>query len=89
MAMTTQEHKLMMTMFTRMYESMGIIANTLTSRGIWTNDDAEAFAHATHFDLEKMEAFASLAFDDYIVFAARLGVDVELEKGEQQSPSQS
>lgn len=76
--MTTEEHKLMMTMFTCMYERFGIIANALTSRGIWTGDDAAAFEHAVHFDREKMTAFALQAFDNYQVFAAKLGVDTKI-----------
>ena len=78
MAMTAKEHKLMITMFTCMYERFGIIANTLTSRGIWSGDDAAAFEHAVRFDREKMTALALQAFDQYHIFATKLGVDTKI-----------
>ena len=77
--MTAKEHKLMIVMFARMNERIGIIANTLTSRGLWSGDDEQAFAHAVHFDREKMTTLGAQAFDDYHIFAAKLGVDVPLE----------
>jgi hypothetical protein len=79
MPMTAKEHKLMIAMFTRINERVGIIADTLTSRGIWTGDDAEAFSHAIHFDQEKLKVFALQALDDYHIFAAKLDVDIPLE----------
>ncbi|MGA9804392.1 MAG: hypothetical protein WBQ19_04775 [Terriglobales bacterium] len=76
--MTAKEHKLMIAMFTRINERVGIIANTLTSRGIWSGDDAQAFAHAVHFDQEKLKTFALQALDDYHIFAAQIGVDTKI-----------
>ncbi len=76
--MTTQEHKLMISMFTKIYESFGVIASTLTSRGIWTDDDAKAFASAVRFDRAKMENFADRASAEYLQFAIQLGVEVDL-----------
>lgn len=75
--MTAKEHKLMIAMFTRINERVGIIANTLTSRGIWSGDDAQAFAHAVHFD-QKLKTFALQALDDYHIFAAQIGVDTKI-----------
>jgi hypothetical protein len=75
--MTAKEHKLMMTMFASMNERFGVIADTLTSRGVWSGDDAQAFAHAVRADREKLSSFALQAFDDYQTIAARLDVEVE------------
>jgi hypothetical protein len=79
MPMTAKEHKLMIAMFTRINERLGVIADTLTSRGIWTGDDAAAFAHAVRSDREKLSVFALQAFDDYHIIAAKLDVDIPLE----------
>jgi hypothetical protein len=75
--MTPEEHKLMVAMFMKMYERFGILADTLKSRGIWSGDDPQAFAHAVHFDREKMTKFALQAFDDYFLTAEQVGVEVE------------
>jgi len=76
--MTPSEHKLMVSMFTRMNESIGILANTLTSRGLWTGDDAQAFAHAIHADQKKLQSFALQALTDYQTYAEDLGVETGL-----------
>jgi len=72
--MTPKEHELMLLMFTRLYESIGIIEETLKSRGIWTGDDPKAFSHAVHADDRKLLRYAERARNDYVAFANQLGV---------------
>ena len=77
--MTRQEHELMLLMFTRLYESIGIIEETLKSRGVWSADDPTAFSHAVHSDERKLFAYAQRARNDYVNFASQLGVAPRLE----------
>ncbi len=72
--MTAKEHELMVTMFARLYESLGIIEETLKSRGLWTGDDPKAFSHAVHADDRKLLHYAERARTDYLTFANQLGV---------------
>lgn len=72
--MTRKEHELIMTMFARLYESIGTIEETLKSRGIWSDDDPKAFSHAVHTDDRKLLHYAERARSDYVAFANQLGV---------------
>jgi hypothetical protein len=72
--MTRKEHELMLLMFARLYESIGIIEETLKSRGIWAGDDPKAFSHAVHADDRKLLHYAKRARTDYLAFANQLGV---------------
>lgn len=72
--MTAKEHELMLLMFARVYESIGIIEETLKSNGIWTADDPKAFSHAVHADDRKLLQYAERARNDYVAFANQLGV---------------
>jgi hypothetical protein len=72
--MTKQEHELMILMFARMNEHIGIIEETLKSRGLWTGDDARAFSHAVHSDDEKISKFVTDARNTYVNWAKDLGI---------------
>ena len=72
--MVAKEHDLMLLMFTRLYEAIGLIEETLKSRGIWTGDDPTAFAHAIHSDNRRLLAYATRARNDYVTLAKELGV---------------
>ena len=72
--MTTKEHDLILLMFARMLERMGIIAETFKSRGIWTDDDGRAFSHLVHDDTQKMLRYASVAMREYLECAKVAGV---------------
>jgi hypothetical protein len=74
--MTRQEHELMILMFSRVNESIGIIVETLTSRGIWSDDDPKAFSHAVHADDQKLLFYAAQARKDYSVLAKQAGITV-------------
>ena len=74
--MTRKEHELIVLMFARLYESIGIIEETLKSRGIWTGDDPTAFSHAVHADDRKLLHYAERARTDYVDFANQLGVEL-------------
>ena len=72
--MTKKEHELIVLMFARLYESIGIIEETLKSRGIWSGDDPKAFSHAVHADDRKILHYVERARSDYLSFANQLGV---------------
>ena len=74
MPMTKQEHELMLLMFTRLYEAIGIVEETLKSRGLWTGDDPTAYSHAVHADDRKLLQYATRARQDYVKIANQLGV---------------
>lgn len=77
--MTKQEHELMVLMFARMYEAFSRIEETLKSRGIWTDDDEKAFAHAVHDDPRKLAQHTIAAWKTYLYFAKQSGVETGLE----------
>jgi hypothetical protein len=72
--MTKQEHELMLMMFVRMNESIGIIIEALKSRDILTGDDAKAFSHAIHSDDKKILFYATQTRADYLRCAALSGL---------------
>ena len=72
--MTKQEHEMMVMMFARVNESIGIIVEALKSREIWTRDDVTAFSHATHADDRKIQHYVEQARTDYLQCAALSGV---------------
>jgi hypothetical protein len=77
--MTKQEHEMMLLMFVRVHESIGIVVEALKSRELLTPDDVRAFSHATHFDEKKLQFFALAARADYLACAKELGVVTGLE----------
>jgi hypothetical protein len=72
--MTPQEHELMILMFARMNEAIGIVVEALKSRGLWTADDVKAFSHATHADDQKILVYAAQARHDYLACARLCGI---------------
>lgn len=73
--MTNEEHLLMVLVIARMYEAVEIVTQTLKSRGLWTDDDEKAFAHAVHDDDAKLTALVQRAKRDYLLLAKMAGVD--------------
>lgn len=69
----------MMLMFARLYEAVGLVEETLKSRGLWSGDDPTAFAHAVHADETKLRQYVERARRDYLAFAAQLEVDTPKE----------
>jgi hypothetical protein len=63
-----------MFMLSRLCKSIGIIEETLKSRGLWADDDATAFSHAVHADDRKLLQYASRARQDYLALVNQLGV---------------
>jgi hypothetical protein len=74
-----QEHELMVLMFARLQESIGIMAEAFKSRGLWTGDDPTAFSHAVHADDRKLLSYAAQAKKDYLACARLSGVVTGLE----------
>lgn len=64
----------MLIMFARMNEAFQTIGETLVSRGIWTHDDGEAFAHSVHFDDTLLKNLITRTWGEYIQCAKALGV---------------
>jgi hypothetical protein len=77
--MTKQEHEMMLLMFVRMQEAVGIVVEALKSRELWTADDVKAFSHATHYDDKKMLYYVLQARADYLRCAKEVGVVTGLE----------
>jgi hypothetical protein len=77
--MTKSDHLLIVMMFARMRESFLVLAESFTSRGIWSDDDAKAFAHAVHADERKVEWCLTETRRDYLFLAKELGVATGLE----------
>jgi hypothetical protein len=73
-------------MFARVYEYLGVIAEALKSRGVWTADDDRAFSEAFHGDQEKLRAAFLQAQKDYRHFARQLGVAVDPPTVEPEEP---
>jgi hypothetical protein len=77
--MTPQEHEMMLLMFTRMNEAIGIVVEALKSRDLWTAEDVKAFSHATHYDNQKLLSYLLQARVDYLKCAKQAGVVTGLE----------
>ncbi len=75
--MTKEEHTLMIAMFARINESIGVITDALKSREILTDDDPKAFSHAAHVDERRLLSCAAQARKDYLAFANQLGVVID------------
>ena len=72
--MTQQEHELMVTMFARLYEAIGILTEALKSRGVLPEDDERAFAQLVHQDPQKAVRYLLQAQADYARVAKNSGV---------------
>ena len=77
--MTNEEHELMVLMFARLYEAIGIIGDVLKSHELLTGDDPAAFSHAVHADDQKLVAYLAQAHKDYLNAARQVGVVTGLE----------
>ena len=75
--MTKEEHMLMIPMFSRINESIGIITDVLKSREILSADDPKAFSHAAHADEQKLLSCAAQARKDYLACARLSGVVID------------
>lgn len=76
--MTTSEHKLMVFMFTRQLMLIESLFEILTSRGILSADDGNAFeALVKAKEFSSPDAFHSVV-NQYTEFARQLGLDGDL-----------
>ena len=87
--MTPQEHELMLLMFARMRELIGILTDVLENRGLLTSDDRKAFSHAVPYDPVKTLNFVLQAWKDYQAAAAQAGLLTGLETGLPPKPTPS
>jgi hypothetical protein len=78
--MTQQEHELMVTMFARVYEAIGMLTEALKSRGVLPDDDERAFAHLVHSDPQKVVRYLLQAQSDYSRLAKSSGVATGLDE---------
>ncbi len=85
--MTPKEHELMMLMFARMQESVGILIDVLKSRGIMTGDDEKAFSDAIHHDPKRLLQFVLQAHNDYQKCAEQVDLVTGLENGPPSAPN--
>ena len=72
--MTTQEHALMICMFTRMYALLGIMTEALKREGLWSEDDQKAYQSAFASDRQQWAKFYFQAIQDYQECAEKMGV---------------
>lgn len=77
--MTPEEHQFMFLMFARLYEGLDAMRDTFKRDGLWTADDEQAFAHAAHYDPQKLRRSAVQAARDYARLASQLGIEVPPE----------
>lgn len=77
--MTPEEHQLMLLMFSRLYEGLEAMRNTFKRDGLWTGDDEKAFAHAAHYDPQKLMRSLGEAAVDYARLASALKIEVPPE----------
>lgn len=80
--MNPKEHELILSMFVRMYEAIEVVRDTLRSKGIWTEDDEQAFSHAVNGDPQKMLRSLAEAAVNYTESAKRFGVTTGLPEVE-------
>jgi hypothetical protein len=79
--MTTEEHKLMMFMFARLYELVGATSEALVKCGAWSGPDLAAFQQMVHDDNSKFAGYAEEAMSDYLRCAKDAGVVTGIEPG--------
>jgi hypothetical protein len=74
--MTRKEHEMMILMFARMNQRIGMLVETLKSRNVWTEDDERAFGHLVYADDSKVLSYASQARKDYLACAKASGLAI-------------
>ena len=77
--MTKEEHAFFLSMFSRVYEVVGVLEETLKSRGLWSEDDQKAFATVVHSDDERLLYYAQRAHNDYKALAKAAGLITDVE----------
>jgi hypothetical protein len=77
--MTPQEHKLMVTMFTKQLQQLKVVIEILKSRGLLEGDDAMAYATVVHSDEQSNALVFQQAREMYLQAAKYLKIDTGLE----------
>jgi hypothetical protein len=77
--MTPEEHRLVIYVLARQYQSIKTIIATLKSRGILEGDDPEAFASSVFLDSASNLSVLQEAKTEYLNLAKFLGVQTGLE----------
>jgi hypothetical protein len=73
--MTTDEHRLMILMFTRLYGAIDTISEALIRRGIWSAEEKAALSQRLHEDDAKAIEYLHRATSDYLGAATGVGVE--------------
>lgn len=77
--MTTDEHKLLITMFMRQYQQLQVVIDIFKSRGLLQDDDPMAFASAVHADAERTVFLFQQTTQIYLDTAKALGIETGIE----------
>jgi hypothetical protein len=77
--MTTKEHLLVLTLFTKQNQFIKVLLDILKSRGILAADDASAFAFSQNVDAFSNAAIFAEAKAKYLELANELGIETGLE----------
>ena len=80
MAMTEQEHMLILLLLLKQQQSIKILINTLKARGILEGDDAQAFEYSQLQDAPNNAALFDQLKSQYLLIAKAAGVETGLER---------
>jgi len=84
--MTTKEHMLVLTLFTKQNQLIKVLLDILKSRGILASDDARAFEFSQVVDASSNAAIFAEAKAKYLELAKGLGIETGLENLPPASP---
>jgi hypothetical protein len=77
--MTRDEHMLIILLLMKQNQSIKILIEALKSRGVWTEDDAQAFEFSQMQDAASNAALFDELRKNYVTLANSLGVQTGLE----------
>lgn len=77
--MTRNEHLLVLMLLLKQNQAIKILIDTLKSRGIWTDDDAQAFEYSQMQDAPSNAALFDELKRNYVTLARSLGIQTGLE----------
>jgi len=73
--MTTDEHLLVATMLTKMFQYMSVFSEILRSRGVIEKDDFAAFSQFSFQQTERWPKFLAAVLQEYSQTANRLNLE--------------
>ena len=77
--MKKKEHELMMLMFARMNQRVGMLIEILKSNDLWNADDEKAFSYLVYADDQRILSYAIQARSDYLACMRESGLATPLK----------